>query len=111
MADVEGSDQRGTRRAGRPRQELRGTPPGPEPSAAILVAVPIDWPEGVAWQAGWRLAEAEEDSVPELLRLGSDVTAYLEPVEIAAMLELGDRAHARWLLLGWLTWASANEGG
>ncbi len=111
MADVEGSDQRGDRPGGHSRRELRGKPPGPEPSAAILVALPIDWPEGVAWRTGWRLAEAEEDTVPELLRLGSDVTAYLEPEEIAAMLELGDRAHARWLLLGWLTWASANEGG
>ncbi len=111
MVNVEGSDQRGTRHGGKPRRELRDKPPGPEPSTTIDLAVPQAWPEVVGFVAGARLAEAGEDTVPELLRLGSDVTAYLEAGEIAAMLELGDRAWSRWLMLGWTTWANLNEGG
>jgi hypothetical protein len=109
--DVEGSDQRGSSRGGARRRELRDKPPGPGPSTHLILPVPQDWPEAITWAAGWRLAEAEEDTVPELIRLGSDVTAYLEPAEIAAMLELGDRAHARWLSLGWNAWVEVNEGG
>jgi len=110
VADVEGSDQRGGSRGGSSRHELRDRPPGPEPSTYLLVPVPIFWPEAWAWRAGWRLAEAEEDTVSTLLRLGGDVTAYLQAAEIGAMLELGDRAWSRWLRLGWNDWARTYEG-
>jgi len=109
--DVEGSDQREPRRAAGVRHQPRDIPPGPGPSTYLLVTVPLDWPEAFAWRAGWRLAEAEEDTVSELLRLGGDVTAYLQAVEIGAMLELGDRAWSRWLRLGWNAWVASREGG
>ena len=111
MVDVEGSDQRGGSRGGSSRHELRDRPPGPEPSTTFELAVPWTWPEVFAWRAGYRLAEAEEDTVPTLLRLGGDVTAYLRAEEIEAMVELGDRAWSRWLRLGWNAWVNDQDGG
>lgn len=109
--DVEGSDQRETPKSGHARRELRDRPPGPEPSTHVSLAVPQDWPEAVTWTAGFRLALAEEDTVPQLLRLGGDVTAWLDQEELAAQLELGPKAWERWLRLGWRAWELDQEEG
>lgn len=108
--DVEGSDQRGGPRGGAHRRELRDRPPGPEPSRTTRVAIPANWPEAVTFQAGWRLAEAEEDTVPQLLRLEGEVTAWLTPEEIGAQLALGPVIWQRWFYRGWLWWELNQEG-
>lgn len=108
--DVEGSDQRGDSRGRTSRHELRDRPPGPEPSTTTRLAVPRDWPEAVTFQAGWRLAEAEEDTVPQLLRLGGDITAWLTSEEIVAQLALSSPAWERWFRWGWRWWELNQEG-
>ncbi len=83
--------------------------PGVEPHTLHVLAVPDTFPEAIAYEAGSRLAIAEADEVPMMLRAGLPIDQHLQPGEISAHLELGDRAFERWFRLGWSRAANDEE--
>lgn len=83
--------------------------PGLDPHYDVLIRIPVTFAECHAYTAGWRLFEAGEDEVPMLLRQGVPIDQYLEPLEIDARLELGQRAFERWFRLGWSRAAGEEE--
>lgn len=94
-----------------PRERSAADRPALAPTTVEMIAVPARWPEAAAYRAGRRLAAAEADEVPMMLRQGLPVDVYLKSDELAAVVELREPVWSRWFSLGWATETSDREGG
>lgn len=106
-------------REGDHHEEHRGRAPSGRPDAerpalslttSERLSVPVRWPEVAAYRAGRRLSEADLDLVPMLMRQGLPIDIYLEPVELAGMLELSASTWERWFHFGWMVATNDEEG-